>query len=98
MLNTDEEVIEQFRKYLTQIAVKKKGNGHYTQGVARDYIFAVNCIGSNLNQNLWKETDGTRIRSIIEKARNYEWFLERDTHGRLSSGIKRYSEFLDYIS
>lgn len=88
--------VESFKNYLTSIAIKQRGDGHYTPNVANSYTTAVNVVGDRIQHNLWQIENGAEIRSLLNKIEGQEWFIVGDPHKTWYNGILRYSEFLDY--
>lgn len=90
--------IQKFKDYLTNIALKQRGEGHYTTNVANSYTTAINLIGFNIGDDLWQYNNGNTVRELLPKIKRTSWFKAGDAHGSWSNGLLRYSEFLDYYS
>jgi len=100
--------VANFKKYLVEVACKKRGVGHYTYNVANSYTKGVNCVTKITGKNLWAIDDYSKIKSLLQELshpdprstkidikvrRKYE---EEDIKSNKtnSNGLKRYGEFL----
>lgn len=100
--------INNFKKYLVEVAVKEKGSGHYSSNVADSYTSAINWGSEISNINLWDIDNYLEMQNIFSKLSHSQpgdkiedkemrkIYKEKDENSRktLSNGLKRYIEFL----